>query len=99
MLQYQQMKTKAVLLSTWEQRDAETIPYACNWLLLHHPLKSGSRGQGSITQSLTSGLLFAKALEVPREIHKEHYPVSYETLNADKHCNWIWNVNNDFKAR
>ena len=58
MLQYQQLKTKA-MLSALEQRAAETIPYAHNWLLLHCPLKSGSIGQRSITQSLTLGLMFA----------------------------------------
>lgn len=74
MLQYQQQKTKA-MLSALEQRAAETIPYAHNWLLLHCPLKSGSIGQRSITQSLTLGLMFAKALTVPRELHKKHYTV------------------------
>lgn len=77
---------EAVTLSTAEQQsctealeegDAETIPYAHNWLFLHAPLKSGSTGQESIMQRLTAGFLFAKALTVPRELQREHLTISY----------------------
>ena len=72
MLPYQQLNNKAVA-SALEEGDAETVPYAHNWLFLHPPLNSGSTGQESITQSLTLGLLFAKALTVPREQHTVSY--------------------------
>lgn len=59
-----------------------TPPYAHSWHFQHPPLKSGSAGQESIMQSLTLGLLFAKANRVP----VEHRAIPYQAFRTYNHC-------------